>query len=247
MGNALDVLTFLAFAAALGLGIGTVLGVLALVLAAPAHAAGEAAAGRLLLHRVSGESAVAAPLVSTETTFRANGPILRVRVVQAFRNSLQDRQEGLYVAQLPDNATLDRLAVRLRPRAEEDDDESAEEEADEAAEAAASYAVLSGAEGSDVVSRAITGIEPGETVTIELEYQQVVRYDRGKSGMRILTRAPLGGWASGRRRRWPVDRYRRVPLGVEGAWLSRHDNSARPPWLWLLPVVLLYVAVAFFN
>src|SRR5688572_7740345 len=50
MGNAMDVLTFLAAAAALGLGVGTVLGVLALVLAAPAHA-GPAAAGSLLLHR----------------------------------------------------------------------------------------------------------------------------------------------------------------------------------------------------
>ena len=247
MGSALDVLTFLAFAAALGLGVGTVLGVLALVLAAPAHAAGEAAAGTLLLHRVSSDSAIAAPLVSTETTFRADGPILRVRVVQAFRNPLQDRQEGLYVAQLPEHATLDRLAVTVRPRAErDDDDESAEDEAAGAIEPVASHALLSGVESADVVSRAITGIEPGETVTVELEYQQVVRYDRGKAGLRILTRAPLNASASGRRRRWPVDRYRRVPLGVEGAWLSRHD-SARLPWVWLLPVVLLYVAVAFFN
>lgn len=246
MGNALDVLTFLAFAAALGLGVGTVLGVLALVLAAPAHAAGEAAAGSLLLHRVSSENAVAAPLISTETTFRVDGPILRVRVVQAFRNSMQDRQEGLYVARLPDHTTLDRLAVRVRPRAEDDGDESAEDEAAEAIEPAVSHALLSGSEGADVVSRAITGIEPGETVTIELEYQQVVRYDRSKSGLRILTRAPLLGMAGGRRRRWPVDRYRRVPLGVEGAWLSRH-HSTRPPWLWLLPVVLLYVAVAFLS
>ena len=85
-----------------------------------------------------------------------------MRVVQAFRNSLQDRQEGLYVARLPEHTTLDRLAVRVRPRAEDDGDESAEDEAAEATEPAASHALLSGSEGADVVSRAITGIEPAK-------------------------------------------------------------------------------------
>jgi hypothetical protein len=248
MGNAFDVLTFLAFAAALGLGVGTVLGVLALVLAVPAHAAGEAAAGRLLLHRPSSESAFAAPLASTETTFRADGPILRVRVVQAFRNPLPDRQEGLYVIELPAHATLDRLAVRVRAEEEEAD----EPDALEPMEPIASRALLAAVEGADVVSRAIAGIEPGETVLIELEYQQVARYDRGRPGLRMLTQAPLRAWVVGRRRRTRVNpdanEYRSVPLGVEAAWRSspaRGEPGA--PWLWLLPVVALYVAVAFFS
>ena len=122
MGNAMDVLTFLAAAAALGLGVGAVLGVVALVLAAPAHA-GHAVAGSLLLHRQSAEHMVPAPLVSTETSFRSDGPILRVRIVQAFRNPLKDRQEGLYVIHLPQDATLDRIAVRVRESGEDEEDE----------------------------------------------------------------------------------------------------------------------------
>ena len=247
MGNAMDVLTFLAAAAALGLGVGTVLGVLALVLAAPAHA-GPAAAGSLLLHRQAGETAVPAPLVSTDTSFRSDGPILRVRIVQAFRNPLRERQEGLYVIHLPQEAVLDRIAVRVQETGQHEDDEDA---AWHAFEPATSPAVLSGAEGAGVVSRAIAGIEPGETVLIELEYQQVARYDRGKPGLRLLTQLPNRVAGMGRRRPRAItagDRYRSVPLGVEAAWRSapaRKDQGA--PWLWLVPLVAFYVAVAFFS
>jgi len=249
MGNAFDVLTFLAFAAVLGLGVGTALWVLALVLAAPAHA-GEAAAGNLLLHRLSSDSAVAAPLVSTETSFRSDGPILRVRVVQTFRNPFHDRQEGLYVIQLPEHATLDRLAVRVQDRA--GDDEGDGDAVSQASEPIASHALLSGVEGAGVVSRSITGIEPGEMVLVELEYQQVARYDRGRPGLRLLTQSWFGALGTGRRRRLyakpAADEHRSVPLGVEAAWKSAPARSEPgAPWLWLLPVVALYVAVAFFS
>ena len=75
-------------------------------------------AGNLLLHRASSEGAAPAPVVSTETTFRSDGPILRVHVVQAFRNPFRDPQEGLYVIQLPPQATLERILVSVRPSAE---------------------------------------------------------------------------------------------------------------------------------
>lgn len=247
MGNAMDVLTFLAAAAALGLGVGTVLGVLALLLAAPAHA-GPAAAGSLLLHRQASENAVPAPLISTDTSFRSDGPIVRVRIVQAFRNPLQERQEGLYVIHLPQDAVLDRIAVRVQESGQDEDDGEA---AWHAFQPAVSPAVLAGAEGAGVVSRSITGIEPGETVLIELEYQQVARYDRANPGLRLLTQLPNRVLGMGRRRPRAVsagERYRSVPLGVEAAWRSapaREEQGA--PWLWLVPLVALYVAVAFFS
>jgi hypothetical protein len=247
MGNAMDVLTFLAAAAALGLGVGTVLGVLALVLAAPAHA-GPAAAGSLLLHRQASENAVPAPLVSTDTSFRADGPILRVRIVQAFRNPLQERLEGLYVIHLPQDAVLDRIAVRVQETGQNEGDEDS---AWHACDPAASPALLSGAEGAGVVSRAIAGIEPGETVWIELEYQQVARYDRGKASVRLLTQLPYRVLGMGRRRPRAIaagERYRSVPLGVEAAWRSAPARGKQgAPWLWLVPLVALYVAVAFFS
>lgn len=242
MGNAVDVLTFLGFAALVGLTVGTCLGLLALALASPAHA-GETPAGNLLLHRASSEGAAPAPVVSTETTFRSDGPILRVHVVQAFRNPFRDPQEGLYVIQLPPQATLERILVRVRPSADDEGDGAHELEPE------AIPALLSGAEDAGVVSRAITGIDPGETVVVELEYQQVTRYDRGRLAQRFLTQWPTRGAAAGRRRRaLPAEAGRRVPLGVEAAWRSDPPSVQHGmPWLWLLPVVALYVAVAFFS
>jgi hypothetical protein len=126
-------------------------------------------------------------------------------------------------------------------RAADGDDDPAQSEEESLPEP--SLAVLS-AEEAGVVMRSIAGIEPGEMVLIELEYLQVTRYDRGKTGLRLLTRAPVPGL--GRRRRIQVGGAESVPLGVEGAWVApARDRGA--PWLWLLPVVLLYVAVAFFS
>jgi len=241
MHSALDVLTFLAYAAMLGLCMGALLGGFALMLASQAHAAGDAAGG-LLLHRPPSEAASAAPLVSTESVFRSDGPIRHVRIVQAYRNPFHERQAGLYVLRLPENATLERLAVSVRGT---DDGEGDETGAASPHEAAPSHALLS-AEEPGVVSRAIAGIEPGEVVLIELEYQQVARYDRGRTGLRLLTKAPERSVGIGRRRRRPTIGREPVPLGVEGAWLTA-SGEPRAPWLWLVPVVALYALVAFFN
>jgi len=239
MDSTIDVLTFLAYAAALGLCIGALLGGLALMLSAPAYAAGDAAT-KLLLRQAAGEAATA-PLVSTDTVFHADGPIQRVRVTQAFRNPLPQRQEGLFVLRLPIDATLERLTVSVRAADEDDRGEITEERPAEP-----SLAILS-AEDAGVVTRSIAGIEPGERVVIELEYLQVTRYDRGRTGLRLLTEAASPAARLGRRRRAPAAaRVEPVPLGVEGAWVGSAGNS-RAPWPWLLPVVLLYVAVAFFN
>jgi hypothetical protein len=235
--STLDVLTFLAYAAALGLGIGVLLGGLALMLSAPAHASGDAAASLLLRH--SGGDAAAAPLISTDTVLHSDGPIQRVRITQAFRNPMPQRQEALYVLRLPSDATLERLTVRVRGTASEDESG----EIDEAPPPGPSHAVVS-AEEAGVVTRSIAGIEPGETVLIELEYLQVMRYDRGKGGLRLLTRAHPPGL--GRRRRAQTEGAEAVPLGVESAWTGPAGDRGAP-WLWLVPVVLLYVAVAFFS
>jgi hypothetical protein len=253
MGNALDVMTFLAYSAALGLLIGVLLGMFALLLAAPAQAAGPAVgpmAGCLLLHRPPGEDASPALLLSTETVFRSDGPIQRVRVVQAFRNPFRERQEGVYVLRLPEEATLERLMVRVQPP-DADARDSDEQESEEAQPGAApSHALIDGAEGAGLVTHAIAGIEAGETIFVELEYQQVVRYDRGKMGLRFFTRAPFAALASRRRRAGQLQREGSAPIGVEGAWLpsapEKWTNTGRQ-WLCLLPVVALYVLVAFFS
>lgn len=243
MDNAFDVLTFLAYAATLGLFIGALLGGVALLLSTSAHAADGDADGTLLLRRAPDAAATPARLISSETVLRSDGPIQRVRVIQAFRNPLQETLEGVYTLRLPDNATLERLVVRVSD-AEDDGDEIDDGDAGPVA----SPALLS-TEGTGVVARSIAGIEPGETVLIELEYILIGRYDRGRSVPRLLTRASMLPAVPGRRRlgaKLGAARGEAAPLGVEGAWVSR-SGEPNAPWLWLLPVVALYVLVAFFS
>ncbi len=242
MDNALDVLIFLAYAAMLGLCVGALLGALALMLASPAHAAGDGAAN-LLLRRAPDAAAWAAPLISADQVFRSDGPIQRVRVVQAFRNPFPEGMEGLYVMRLPANATLERLTLTVRGVGEKDADETAEEM--EAAEPVGSYALLATDE-PGLVTRLISGIEAGETVLVEVEYQQVARYERGRAILRLLTQTSAQLTGLGRRRRWRPRQHEAVPLGVESAWLSANGQTGAP-WLWLVPVVALYALVAFLS
>lgn len=241
MDNALDVLIFLAYAAMLGLCVGALLGALALMLASPAHASDGAA--NLLLRRAPDAAAWAAPLISADTVFRSDGPIQRVRVVQAFRNPFHEGMEGVYVMRLPANATLERLTLTVRGVAESDADDTEETDSTEPAR---SYAVVP-TEEPGLVTRLISGIEPGETVLVEVEYQQVARYERGRAVVRLLTQTSTQLTGLGRRRRSRPRRQREtVPLGVESAWLSANSQTGAP-WLWLVPVVALYALVAFLS
>ena len=243
MDSAFDVLTFLLYAAALGLCAGALLGALALVLASPAHASGGGG-GTLFLLGPSGEAASPAPLVSMDTAYRADGPIQRVRIVETYRNPLPGRHEGLFAIRLPENATLERVAISVRAASDEDDD-GRDEEGDP--DPVAAPALIAGDE-PGVVTRSIAAIESGDTVLVEVEYQQVVRYDRGRNAPRLLTLMCVRPVGLGRRRRvLPTAKREAVPLGVEGAWMSTTHESPGAPWLWVVPVVALYALVAFFN
>jgi hypothetical protein len=140
--------------------------------------------------------------------------------------------------------------VRVQPL-DADARDGDEQESEEAQPGAApSHALIDGAEGANLVTHAIAGIEAGETIFVELEYQQVARYDRGKMGLRLFTRAPFAVLPSRRRRAGQLQREGSAPIGVEGAWLAsapeKWTNAGRQ-WLWMLPVVALYVLAAFFS
>lgn len=106
---ALPLLVLLALASALGVAVAVALAGVAMLLAAPAYAA----EGSLLLQR-EGERVAEAQLVFAEILLQEDGPIVRTRVVQAFRNPFEERLSGVYVHRLPEDAVLDRLLLTLR-------------------------------------------------------------------------------------------------------------------------------------
>lgn len=184
---ALPLLALLALASALGVAVAIVLAGVAMLLAAPAYAApAEPKEGMLLLRSRTGEE-VAAPLLSTEVRFRVSGPIARARVVQSFRNPHPSWYEGIYVFPLPEGGAVDRLRLRIGERVVEGEirERGAALQAYSEARAAGRRAALLDQERANLFTTSIANIGPGETIVVELEYQQVLRYDGGRFSLRF--------------------------------------------------------------
>jgi Ca-activated chloride channel family protein len=155
---------------------------LGLALATPAYST----EGGLVL-RAEGRPPVVAPLVSTDVTIRVAGPVARARVVQTFRNPESDWYEGVYVFPLPESGAVDRLRLRVGERIIEGEikERGAARAAYGRARAAGQRAALLDQERPDIFTTQVANIGPQEAVVVELEYQQVLRYDGGRFSLRF--------------------------------------------------------------
>lgn len=155
---------------------------LALLLAAPAHGTEYG-----LVLRAASRAPIVAPLVSTDVTIRIAGPVARAQVVQTFRNPESDWYEGVYVFPLPDNSAVDRLRLRVGERLVEGEikERAAARRAYGEARAAGQRAALLDQERPNIFTSQVANIGPGEAVVVELEYQQVLRYDAGRFSLRF--------------------------------------------------------------
>jgi Ca-activated chloride channel family protein len=155
---------------------------LGLALATPAYST----EGGLVL-RAEGRPPVVAPLVSTDVTIRVAGPVARARVVQTFRNPESDWYEGVYVFPLPESGAVDRLRLRVGERIIEGEikERGAARAAYGRARAAGQRAALLDQERPNIFTTQVANIGPQEAVVVELEYQQVLRYDGGRFSLRF--------------------------------------------------------------
>ena len=150
--------------------------------------------------RTEGRPAVVAPLVSTDVIIRVAGPVARARVVQTFRNPESDWYEGVYVFPLPENGAVDRLRLRVGERVIEGEikERGAARVAYGEARAAGQRAALLDQERPNIFTTQVANIGPQEAVVVELEYQQVLRYDGGRFSLRFRW-----WWGRGTCRRGP--------------------------------------------
>ena len=156
-------------------------------LAAAAYAApSEVTEGALRL-RARGDAEVMAPLLDTDVTLRVSGPVARARVVQTFRNPHDTWYEGIYVFPLPENGAVDRLRLLVGSRVIEGEiqERAAAKQAYTQARAAGQRAALLDQERPNLFTSSVANIGPGETVVVEIEYQQAVRYDSGRFSLRF--------------------------------------------------------------
>lgn len=130
---------------------------------------------------------VPAPRVSTDVAITISGLAARVRVSQAFRNDSSEWLEGVYAFPLPATAAVDHLRMQIGERVivGEIQPRKIARQQYEAARSSGRKASLIEQERANIFTNSVANIGPGETVLIEIEYQQRVDYDNGEFRLRF--------------------------------------------------------------
>jgi len=183
----LDLIVSVVLAAAMGIVAGVALAGVTLLFASQAEAAEAPLQGTLLLRPPGPGEPLSAPLLSTAVAFRVCGMVARARVVQTFRNSSADWYEGVYVFPLPDDAAVDRLRVRVGERTIEGEiqERALAQRTYDAARRYGTRAALMDQERPNIFTTRVANIGPQETIVVELEYQEAVRYVDGRFSLRF--------------------------------------------------------------
>lgn len=146
----------------------------------------EVERGSLLLHDDDGRYRDA-PLVDTDVSMVINGMIARVTVRQTFGYRGRDWVNGIYVFPLPETAAVDRLRMHVGERVIEGQIQAREtaRKIFDAARKAGKKASLVEQQRANLFTTSVANIGPGETVTVEIAYQQTVAFERGEFSLRF--------------------------------------------------------------
>ncbi|HKO89103.1 MAG TPA: marine proteobacterial sortase target protein [Burkholderiales bacterium] len=147
----------------------------------------EARSGTLLFKAAASGVSYAAPLLETEVSMQVSGMVARVHVRQRFTNPGPEWYEGVYVFPLPENAAVDGLRMRVGERV-------IHGQIKERAEAKAVYeqakqngqrAALVEQERPNIFTSSVANIAPNDSIVVEIDYQQNLRYDQGSFSLRF--------------------------------------------------------------
>jgi Ca-activated chloride channel family protein len=153
----------------------------------------DVARGTLLVDGISDGAPRPAVLLDTVVAMDIDGMVARVSVRQTFTHDGDDWVNAVYVFPLPENAAVDHLRMhvgehvlegQIRPRA-------AARKAFEAARTAGKKATLIEQLRPNLFTSSVANIGPGETVRVEIEYQQTLAYADGWFSLRLPLTAPV--------------------------------------------------------
>ena len=149
----------------------------------------EIQSGTLLLKTMDTGETVESLRQSTDVTIRVSGIVARATVRQTFRNASDAWREGIYVFPLPENAAVDRLQMRIGERHVQGvvKEKGAAKAAYEQAKAQGQRTALLEQERPNLFTSTVANIGPRDEITVEIEYQQTLRYDNGQFSLRFPT------------------------------------------------------------
>ncbi|SEN78922.1 marine proteobacterial sortase target protein [Bradyrhizobium sp. OK095] len=148
---------------------------------------GDAKSGSLLL-KEDGAYTEAIRL-GTDVDITVSGPTLRARITQIFRNPTKDWVEATYVYPLATNGAVDTLKMVVGDRVIVGDIKERQQARIiyEQARSAGQKAALTEQERPNIFTNSVANIGPGETVLVQIEYQEPVH----QSGNEYSLRLPL--------------------------------------------------------
>lgn len=146
--------------------------------------------GRLLLTTGQPGRYRPAPTLKTDVAITVTGMLARATVTQEFANPSDKPDtwaEGLYVFPLPETAAVDHLRMKVGDRIIEGQikERGEAKKAYEQAKQQGTRAGLVSQERPNIFTTAVANIGPGERITVEIEYQEVLRYDQGAWALRF--------------------------------------------------------------
>jgi Ca-activated chloride channel family protein len=148
---------------------------------------GEARSGSLLLKTDDGYADAARLGIDVDLT--VSGPTVRARVTQIFRNPTQDWVEAVYVYPLPSGGAVDTLKMVIGDRVVVGDIKERQQAKIiyEQAKQNGQKAALTEQERPNIFTNSVANIGPGETVLVQIEYQEPV----AQSGNEFSLRVPM--------------------------------------------------------
>ncbi|WP_138511648.1 marine proteobacterial sortase target protein [Maricaulis alexandrii] len=146
--------------------------------------------GALLIETVEPGYYLPAPMLATDMAVEIAGPIIRTTITQRFENPSDQWVEARYVFPLPANSGVDRLRMQVGDRFIEGQihERQAARRIYEQARDNGQRASLVEQERPNMFTTSVANIGPGETIIIQIEYQDVARLRDGTFEMRL----PLG-------------------------------------------------------
>ncbi|SNY91531.1 Ca-activated chloride channel family protein [Cohaesibacter sp. ES.047] len=130
---------------------------------------------------------IEAPKVATDIKLDITGPVARAVVTQKFANPSDAWLEGVYVFPLPDNAAVDRMKMKIGERLIEGIIKPKEEARQiyETAKREGKKASLLEQHRPNLFTNAVANIGPGESITIQIEYQQTIPRKNDEFSLRV--------------------------------------------------------------
>lgn len=124
----------------------------------------------------------ALPLEHTDVKARISGPVASVELAQVFRNDTSGPIEAVYLFPLPHRASVSRMSFTIGARVVTGVVKEKEEarRAYQAARAEGRAATLLEQDRPNLFTLSVANIPPGETVRVDLAYQEIVAFDEGE-------------------------------------------------------------------